>query len=167
VVPSWSRDGQWIYFASNRGESLQIWKAPVNGGAARQVTTGGGFAAKESADAQYVYYAKGRTVSGLWRVPVNGGAEESVLPNLKPGYWGYWNLCNQSIFFVDKESPRSRAALFEFDLRSRKITRLFEIAKPPVVGDSSFAISQDCGTVLYSQRDQSGSDVMLVELEGK
>ena len=44
VVPSWSNDGKWIYFASNRTGTLQIWKSPSSGGAARQVTRQGGFA---------------------------------------------------------------------------------------------------------------------------
>ena len=30
-VPSWSRDGQWIYFGSDR-EGTEIWKVPVSGG---------------------------------------------------------------------------------------------------------------------------------------
>jgi Tol biopolymer transport system component len=167
VVPSWSRDGRWIYFASNRGGSSQIWKVPAEGGTARQITTGGGFAPVESTDGQYVYYAKGRTVSGLWRVPVEGGAEEPALPRLKPGYWGYWTLCKQSVYFVDKESPRSAAALFAYDLGTRKLTRLFEITKPLVLGDSALAVSPDCRTALFAQRDQSGSDIMLVELAAK
>jgi Tol biopolymer transport system component len=32
VVPSWSRDGKWVYFASNRSGTFQVWKAPLNGG---------------------------------------------------------------------------------------------------------------------------------------
>jgi Tol biopolymer transport system component len=32
VVPSWSRDGRWIYFASDRSGSMQVWKTPLDGG---------------------------------------------------------------------------------------------------------------------------------------
>lgn len=38
MVPTWSRDGGWIYFASNRTGSWQVWKMPAKGGRAVQVT---------------------------------------------------------------------------------------------------------------------------------
>lgn len=41
VRPSWSRDGRWIYFGSNRSGQWQIWKAPAGGGPAVQVTRSG------------------------------------------------------------------------------------------------------------------------------
>ena len=40
---------------------------------------GGGFAALESRDGKYLYYAKGRSVEGLWRVRVDGTEEQLVL----------------------------------------------------------------------------------------
>jgi dipeptidyl aminopeptidase/acylaminoacyl peptidase len=48
VVPSWSRDGKSIYFASDRGGKWQVWKQDVAGGEAHQVPKGGGFLALES-----------------------------------------------------------------------------------------------------------------------
>jgi dipeptidyl aminopeptidase/acylaminoacyl peptidase len=167
VVPSWSRDGQWIYFSSNRGGSSQVWKVAAAGGTADQITSGGGFAPAESNDGRYVYYAKGRTVSGLWRVPVEGGAEEPVLPRLKPGHWGYWSLCGNSVYFVDRESPRTPASLFAFEFDSQRLTRLFEITKPLVMGDVALSVAHGCDSALFAQRDQSGSDIMLVDLAAK
>ncbi|MEJ7606802.1 MAG: hypothetical protein WKF37_11175 [Bryobacteraceae bacterium] len=96
VVASWSRDGRWIYFASNRDGAWQVWKTSPSGGVATRVTQAGGFAAFESPDGRYLYYAKGRSVAGLWRVPVAGGREESMMEQLKPGYWGYWGICDQA-----------------------------------------------------------------------
>jgi WD40 repeat protein len=39
-----SSDGNSIYFASDRTGAWQVWRQPVEGGAARQITTHGGFA---------------------------------------------------------------------------------------------------------------------------
>jgi Tol biopolymer transport system component/tRNA A-37 threonylcarbamoyl transferase component Bud32 len=167
VVPRWSNDGKWLYFSSNRSGSTQIWKAPSAGGTAQQVTTGGGFAPLESPDGRYLYYAKGRSVPGLWRLPLDGGPEEAVLNRLKPGYWGYWSQCDGSLYFIDRESPRSPLGLYQFELKSRRLARLSDIAKPLVLGDLGLALSPDCKSALFTQRDQSGSDIMIVDLEQK
>jgi Tol biopolymer transport system component len=167
VVPSWSNDGKWIYFASNRTGSMQVWKSPSSGGAAQQVTREGGFATRESADAKYLYYAKGRTLPGLWRVPVEGGTEEQVFARLKPGYWGYWSICDGNLYLMDKESPKTPTALFKYELSTHKLTRLRDMARPLVLADSAFSMSPDCGSILYAQRDEGGSDIMFVELSGK
>jgi hypothetical protein len=52
---------------------LEVWKVPVAGGQAIQITSRGGFAAFESQDGKTLYYAKGIDIDGLWSVPVNGG----------------------------------------------------------------------------------------------
>ena len=43
VSPSWSRDGKWIYFASDRSGEYQVWKMPAGGGEAVQLTRKGGY----------------------------------------------------------------------------------------------------------------------------
>jgi hypothetical protein len=45
VNASWSRDGKWIYFTSNRSGQWQIWKMPSDGGEPVQLTKQGGFLA--------------------------------------------------------------------------------------------------------------------------
>ena len=162
VVPSWSRDGRWIYFSSIRSGSWQIWKAPAQGGAAEQVTRAGGFAPFESLDGAFIYYAKGRGVRGLWRIPVKGGPETEVLPQLRPGYWGYWGLAPKGIYFIDLVVG-SKPALFFADFGSDRVRRVATVERKLVLTDASFAVSPDGRYVLYSQLDQSGSDILLAE----
>ena len=48
-VPSWSRDGQWIYFVSTRAGAIpDIWRVAPNGGEPIRVTRNGGFQPQES-----------------------------------------------------------------------------------------------------------------------
>ena len=56
-VPSWSRDGQWIYFASTRGGvNPDTWRVSPDGGEAIRVTRNGGFQPQESSDGNYLFY---------------------------------------------------------------------------------------------------------------
>jgi len=77
-LPSWSRDGRWIYFGSKRSGAWQIWKAPAGGGQAVQVTRSGGEEAFESITAKYLYWGK-HDEPGIWRMPVAGGEETRVI----------------------------------------------------------------------------------------
>ncbi|HEX8984909.1 MAG TPA: hypothetical protein VF767_05755, partial [Bryobacteraceae bacterium] len=160
VVPSWSRDGRWVYFASNRSGAWQVWKAPAEGGTAVQVTTHGGFAAFESPDARYLYYAKGRSVPGLWRKALNGGPEEPAFPELKAGFWGYWAVVPRGIYYFDDPGPNGRGVYY-YDLATHRSRMISAVENRPMVGDSAFAVAPDESAILYTQIDQSGSDVMI------
>ena len=163
VVPSWSNDGRWIYFASNRGKQIQVWKIPAGGGKARQVTRNGGFAAFESGDGQFLYYAK-MTDSGIWRMPVNGGDEALVADVIEPGRWGYWAVAPKGIYFVNLDSPRNHTIDF-FDFSTKKIKTIASLTEQfnTEAADSALAVSPDGRWILYTQLDQAESDIMLVE----
>src|SRR5262249_54248862 len=101
VVPSWSQDGHSIYFASNRSSNWEVWKMPVAGGPAVQMTHHGGFGAFESPDGKFLYYAKGLTLPGIWRIPTGGGEETAVINSLQAGYWGFWSVVKEGIYYLD------------------------------------------------------------------
>jgi Tol biopolymer transport system component len=162
VVPSWSRDGRGIYFASNRTGNYQVWKAPAEGGAAVQVTKQGGFAAFESPDGKFIYYGKGRALPGIWRVAVEGGEETQVLDQPKAGYWGYWALVDDGIYFVNV-AVKSRPTIEFFSFATGRVSRIAAMEKEAARFCAGFAISPDGRWLLYAQVDLSGSDIMLVE----
>lgn len=163
VVPSWSANGASIYFASNRTGAWQVWRVPAAGGGEEQVTTDGGFAAFESPDGRYLYYAKGRGAAGLWRKRLPKGDEEPVMDRLKPGYWGYWAVVENGIYFADQEVSSGPGGIFFYDFAGRKVRLISRVDKPFAVTDSGFTVSPDRRSILYTQIDQSGSDIYLVD----
>ncbi len=159
MVPSWSRDGRWIYFGSDRNGSLQIWKMPVEGGQAVQVTRQGGFEAIEAPGGKFLYYAKGRRLPGIWRIPVEGGAETPVLDYHQAGFWRAWAVTERGIYFATAENP-SRPLIEFFSFATGKVMQIATLEKPFFLGIS---VSPDARWLIYTQLDQSGSDIMLME----
>jgi Tol biopolymer transport system component/DNA-binding winged helix-turn-helix (wHTH) protein len=78
-APSWSHDGKWIYFGSDRTGRFEIWRVPSQGGAAEQITRQGGFLALESVDGKTIYYTKTSLDGPLFSQPLAGGEEKQVL----------------------------------------------------------------------------------------
>ena len=161
ILPSFSRDGHWVYFASNRTGAWQVWKVRPTGGLAIQVTRQGGFAAFESPDGRFLYYAKGLAVPGLWRIPTNGGEETEVISSLEAGYWGDWAVVEGGIYYLDTTTAKPGIAFFDFT--TRRTTRVFDVENLPARSAPGLAVSPDKKTILYTQLDASNSDIMLVE----
>jgi Tol biopolymer transport system component/DNA-binding winged helix-turn-helix (wHTH) protein len=160
VVPSWSQDGRWIYFASDRTGGWELWKMPSAGGPAMQVTHHGGFAAFESLDGAFLYYAKGIGVPGLWRIPTNGGEEAEVIRSLEAGYWGYWAVMDNGIYYLDSAK---KPVINFLDFATHRTTRLFDLGNRPARQAPGLAISPDKKTILYTQLDALNNDIILVD----
>jgi hypothetical protein len=135
---------------------------PAESGRAVQITKRGGFAAFESADGRFVYYAKGSDTGGLWKVPTNGGEETAVLELPKAELWGYWALVKDGVYFVDAEAS-PRPALRFFDFGTRRVSHVVDLDKKPIEHEPGLAISPDGRWLLYTQVDSRSGDIMLVE----
>ncbi len=165
ALPSWSRDGAWIYFCSDCNSSnQQIWKIPAAGGQAVQVTRNGGFDNVESPDGrQYLYFTKGYRVPGIWRMPVAGGEETLVLNHHSAGQWRYWAVKEQGIYFATAETPEHPLLEF-FSFATGKVTPLATLEKKiSYFGFAGLDVSPDGRWLIWQQLDQEGSDIMLME----
>jgi len=164
IVPSWSRDGRWVYFASNRTGKFQVWKVPPGGGPAVQVTRAGGFHAVESPDGKYIYYTRAPGTPGLWRSLADGGDEQPVIEGLRAGFWSYWAIVADGIYFLDRQEVQKVGVHYYLrflDLTTRKNRLITELPNRPF--NSGLDISPDGRFFLYTQVDRSDTDIMLVD----
>jgi Tol biopolymer transport system component/DNA-binding winged helix-turn-helix (wHTH) protein len=157
--PSWSLDGKWIYFTSNRSGEDQVWKVPSRGGDAVPVTHKGGFFALESQDGKWVYYSKRHGATSLWKVPSEGGEESQVLESVD---WAF-AIVQEGIYFIlpgpESTGPNPCSIRF-FDFATKEIRTIFTNERAM---EGYLSISPDGKQILYSQMDQEGSDLVLVE----
>jgi Tol biopolymer transport system component len=76
VSPSWSPDGRWLYYLSNAGGSMDLWRQDIGGegapaGPPQPISAGIGMrSAAISSDGARVIYSQGRRLSNVWRVPL-------------------------------------------------------------------------------------------------
>jgi len=156
AVASWSRDGRWIYFVSNRTKKWQVWKMPAEGGEPVQVTKHGGYVAFESLDGRFLYFAKDLYQTSLWRVPVDGGEETRILESVMGSAF---HLDRKGVYFVAPRTAGTSAVQF-LSFATGKVTTIAVIHRPVSFG---LSVSPDERFILYTQFDQVGGNLMLVE----
>ena len=165
AMPSWSQDGEWVYFGSRRSGRGEVWKVSVGGGEPIQVTQDGGIVAFESTDGKFVYYTKGDdlTRASLWKVPVGGGEETQVLESVLA--FLNFSVTPQGIYFIQPpatDEPGRSFLIRFFDFATGRATTIHSLP-PGIRAYFGLTVSPDSRSILYTQVDQSQSDLMLVE----
>jgi serine/threonine protein kinase len=160
--PTWSRDGRWVYFGSDRGGASNIWKVASSGGPATQVTRNGGGFALESPDRKWLYFtAQGGMVR---RMPLDGGQETDYVRGLGDlglaRNWGAFLVAANGVYYL-APGPDQRGALIRFISQAGGESKtLASIPRTPAAG---LSLSPDGHSLLYSQYDQSAAELLLVE----
>lgn len=123
--------------------------------------TRGGEEAFESVDGKFVYYAKLQEL-GIWRAAAEGGEETRVIDQ---GGLGLWALTGQGICFFDMSSSAGSAIRF-YDLLTRRVKVIHLFSKQTRMDNTTntaITVSPDGRWILYTQLDQAGTNLMLVE----
>jgi Tol biopolymer transport system component len=151
----WSRDGRWLYFTS--GEN--VWKIRATGEGAIQVTRNGGDVPQESPDGKFLYYGEGwPSPISVWKMPVEGGQETKVLDSVNRST--VWTVGSKGIYFFSAVYDKGRNDLCLFEFATAKIRKLLAVERKVAWG---LTVSPDGRSILYTQVDEVGSDLMLVE----
>jgi Tol biopolymer transport system component len=98
--PTWSPDGRYIAYSSDRGGKFDIWVQQVSGGNPIQITKGPGhhWQPDWSPDGKYIAYRSEEGEGGIYVVPALGGAglERKIAPF---GYYPQWSPDGSQVLF--------------------------------------------------------------------
>ena len=171
ILPSWSRDGRYIYFSSNYSGRWEIYKQAVAGGDPIAITRQGGMRAVESWDGRYVYVHRGQPLGGMLRIPVGtsplqaaNGSENSIfLPELTGGAWGDWDAGPQGIVFLMPRLSGDSASIATFDPQTGLSHSLFAVDSGSSQGDRIFSVEPGGKSFLYVKPVAHGAELGLLE----
>jgi Tol biopolymer transport system component len=167
VAPTWSRDGQHIYFTSDRSGRFQVWRAERDGRNPVQITQAGGWYAREAEDG-FLYYSSAAKPVEIRRVLPAGGAEEAVVPGIRPRFWGHWAMSRGRIFMIHTPDhlsggPGLPAELWLFDLATQSLRNLGRLPGTIVESTPAIAVSPDGRSLVYSRVDSAAGDLFMLD----
>lgn len=160
-TPTWSHDGNWIYFRSEGGK-VGIYKVRREGGEASLLTSSDGYGPIESEDGHTLYYSSGFKDIHVRRVSLQTGVDEAVA-GIPVGQLISWTVTSAGIYSIELTPEGSVINLHDPTTGTvRLLARLPDDSRPtPWIGGLS--VSSSGQWLLYSQIDERSSDIMLVE----
>ena len=163
VAPSWSRNGQWIYFASDRGDTWQIYRVPAAGGDPEPVTVRGGVAAAEAPDGGLLVIRPDKR--GLWRLPQGedgqprDAAARRLPANLSPADWANWAVSDDDVYVLERRYDRA-ATIVRLDLETGARETVATVQDVPE--DSGLSVFAGGKRFLLARQERADSDVGFV-----
>lgn len=120
--PRVSPDGRYIFFASNRTGSNQVWRMNADGSDQIQIThQEGGYPKLVTPDGKYLYFHSGLHKT-LWQVSVNGGEETQL--SEKSGFAPAFSTDGKLAAFFFSEPDRG-LSIAVMSVESRRILQTF------------------------------------------
>ncbi|HUL77493.1 MAG TPA: protein kinase [Vicinamibacteria bacterium] len=159
-MPTWSHDGRFVYFISDRGGAETIWRVPAAGGPEQQVTHTGGGRCEEAADGQTLYFQRAITGAGsspLLAVSPAGGQERTVIDCVSG--WSY-ALGRAGVYHEGCGGDPRAVPLLLRDTATSRDRLLGTLEGPAGLG---LTASADGKLILYDKPIGEGSDLVLIE----
>jgi serine/threonine protein kinase len=156
-IPSWSHDGRWIYFYSNRSGRDEIWRVPSGEGAAQQITDKGGVVPFESADGRTLFYVKSYNGSPLYSRSLSGGSEKQVLDFVQAYSYAVFE---DGIYYIGRSGAVTQYPIMFYDFSTGASRLLTQVGSLPLQG---LSVSPDRNNILFCKSATSGADLMMIE----
>ena len=157
---SWAADGRSLYVISDRTGMWEVWNIPADGGAATQVTRGGGLRAQESQDGAFLYYAN--DVPQVWRRSLHTRSSDELVTTFPPGtHWGGdWVVGAGGLYVLNEQRPG--IDFLPFGGPSPRPVRVALLTAAAARAVSAFAIAPDESWLVWAQDDYRNTDIMMI-----
>jgi serine/threonine protein kinase len=158
-MPTWSQDGRFIYFSSDRSGTQTLWRVPAAGGREEEVARTGGGRSQEAPDGKALYFQRATVASSpLLAVSLAGGSERTVVDcvpreGFASGVAG--------VYHVGCGGDAGDVPLSLLDPATGR-DRLLGMLEPGARG-LGLTVSGDANTILYTRMVGEGSDLALIE----
>jgi Tol biopolymer transport system component len=159
-MPTWSRDGRWIYYSQSDGHSTDIWRVPSTGGTGERMTSDAerSFFAVESKDGRDLIYKRNSLTEGpLLAKPLAGGPPRQLLPCV---YGENYAVTAGGIYYATCGSGPQRSIRLRDDAGHER--PIGDIDPPQFFVMDRMSVSPDGRTILVHRRTES-SDLALIE----
>lgn len=160
VHPVFSKDGQWIFAATE-----SIVRIPAQGGPVSEVAKIRGISLDVAPDGRYIYFVREPSGTQLWRLETATGQAEKVLDGLVPFCSSCWALGSGGIYYLGaEEDTLEKQALHFRDLTTGRDRKILEYPEPlSPIGSGPFSLSPDGRYLLCVRVDPSNADIFRVE----
>ncbi len=157
--PSWTSDGQGIYYNSNRSGEVEVWSRELHSGVTHKIADQPFFATHTLPHGDTLFLSD--TSGNLYSARVDGTGLEmlSGAPRARPV--SSWSVCTNGVFFSIDTDQQVSATLW-FAPNNKVPFQVGTTSAHLGVNSPDLAASLDCGSLLYTQQDHIASDIKLV-----
>lgn len=157
--PSYSKDGQRLYFSSNKGGQWAIYRYDFTNKEVTQITDDNGKYAIESTDGG-IYYTK-ENLPGIFYLSADKKTQHIVTVNLGSSDWGSFFIQNEQLYFLKR--TKENDLLMRLDEAGNE-HEVFSL--PPVSIRNEKALTPAYqGTVIVSMLGINDADIYSVPLK--
>jgi len=157
INPSWSADGNCLYFASNRGGQWNIFKQELQSEEAVRITKDGALFLQEAPWPNSRKFYVSLEKPGIFEL-LSDGQSVLVIPELQKSDWGNWQVTKDALYYYD----RADKALVRYDLQTGEKRSIQEnVDKVPLL-DASFHFSETTGAFVIGEVNTYRGDLVNV-----
>lgn len=169
-LPRWSRGGQRLYVASNRGGTWNVWALPASGGDMTPVTTTGGLVAEEHPDGRGFFFTRPDT-AGLWWLPEPGATPRRWAE--APGALdaANWAIGRRGAYVLRREQAAAggRVVVDRVSAATRRVEQAVAVLAEASAwavpwSQPSFALAPDESSIVFTRTEGQGSDLWMLSL---